>query len=150
MPSWPVCTCLFLQGIVNAASAIGLQKPIVARLQGIQQFIPTSLLFAFVLFVYAWHILVRAILLAWDSVHDTPLLHARIDTYWRADYTRCFDRGVTGTNVEEARKILDGSGFKMLQADDLDDAAEKAVKIADIVTQAEKISVGVSFGEMPL
>jgi succinyl-CoA synthetase beta subunit len=74
-------------GIVNAAKAIGLKKPIVARLQG--------------------------------------------------------------TNVEEARAILDASGFKMIQADDLDDAAEKAVRIADIVKQAEEIQVGVSF-QLPL
>jgi len=33
--------------------------------------------------------------------------------------------------------------------DDLDDAAQKAVKLSDIVQQAEDISVGVSF-ELPL
>ncbi|RLN68814.1 hypothetical protein BBJ28_00019157 [Nothophytophthora sp. Chile5] len=50
-----------------------------------------------------------------------------------------------GTNVEKAREIISQSGFKMIVADDLDDAAEKAVKIADIVAQAQKVNVAVSF-----
>ena len=54
-----------------------------------------------------------------------------------------------GTNVEEAKQLIDASGFRMILADDLDDAAEKAVRIADIVTQAQEIQVGVSF-ELPL
>lgn len=37
----------------------------------------------------------------------------------------------------------------MLLADDLDDAAEKAVRISSIVEQAEQIQVGVKF-ELPL
>lgn len=37
----------------------------------------------------------------------------------------------------------------MILADDLDDAAEKAVRIADIVEQAKAIDVGVTF-ELPL
>lgn len=75
-------------GIVNAAKAIGLKKPIVTRLQG--------------------------------------------------------------TNVEEGKQIIEGSGFKMILAEDLDDAAQKAVRVADIVQQAEQIQMNVSFGEMPL
>ena len=54
-----------------------------------------------------------------------------------------------GTNVEEARQLIEASGFRMILADDLDDAATKAVKVADIVRQAEEIQVGVSF-ELPL
>ena len=54
-----------------------------------------------------------------------------------------------GTNVDEAKTLIDASGFRMIMADDLDDAASKAVRIADIVTQAEEIQVGVSF-ELPL
>ena len=50
-----------------------------------------------------------------------------------------------GTNVEPARKIIADSGIKMIVADDLEDAAEKAVKIADIVAQAEKVKIGVEF-----
>jgi succinyl-CoA synthetase beta subunit/malate-CoA ligase subunit beta len=34
---------------------------------------------------------------------------------------------LAGTNVEEGRKILDGSGLALIQAEDLDDAAVKAV-----------------------
>jgi succinyl-CoA synthetase beta subunit len=54
-----------------------------------------------------------------------------------------------GTNVEEARQLIESSGFRMIIADDLDDAAEKAVRISDIVRQAEEIQIGVSF-ELPL
>ena len=75
------------QGIVKAASSIGMGKPVIVRLQG--------------------------------------------------------------TNVEEARQLIEASGFRMILADDLDDAATKAVKVADIVRQAEEIQVGVSF-ELPL
>lgn len=78
---------IIAQGIVQAATNIGLKKPIVIRLQG--------------------------------------------------------------TNVEVAKQIIEGSGFRMILADDLEDAAQKAVRIADIVKQAEDIQVGVSF-ELPL
>jgi succinyl-CoA synthetase beta subunit len=54
-----------------------------------------------------------------------------------------------GTNVEEARALIESSGFRMIIADDLDDAAAKAVRISDIVKQAEEIQIGVSF-ELPL
>jgi hypothetical protein len=54
-----------------------------------------------------------------------------------------------GTNVKEAKALIEGSGYRMIMTDDLDDAAEKAVKIADIVRQANEISVGVTF-ELPL
>ncbi|KAG9401021.1 beta' subunit [Aphanomyces cochlioides] len=54
-----------------------------------------------------------------------------------------------GTNVEKARALIENSGFRMIVANDLDDAAQKAVKIADIVTQAEAVHVNVSF-ELPL
>ncbi|KAF4322249.1 hypothetical protein BBO99_00002268 [Phytophthora kernoviae] len=50
-----------------------------------------------------------------------------------------------GTNVEQARKIIADSGIKMIVADDLEEAAEKAVKIADIVGQAQEVNIGVSF-----
>ena len=70
-------------GIINAAKEIGIQKPIVIRLQG--------------------------------------------------------------TNVNEAKTLIEGCGFKMILADDLEDAAEKAVGVAEIRAQAEKIQVGVKF-----
>ncbi|KAF1321530.1 Succinyl-coa ligase beta-chain, mitochondrial precursor, partial [Globisporangium splendens] len=50
-----------------------------------------------------------------------------------------------GTNVDKARELIANSGFKMIMTDDLDDAAEKAVKIADIVAQAEKVNINVAF-----
>jgi succinyl-CoA synthetase beta subunit len=37
---------------------------------------------------------------------------------------------LAGTNVEEGRKILDASGLDLIQAEDLDDAARKAVAVA--------------------
>ena len=50
-----------------------------------------------------------------------------------------------GTNVEEAKKLIEASGFKMIVTDDLEDAANKAVKVADIVRQAEDVAVEVQF-----
>lgn len=50
-----------------------------------------------------------------------------------------------GTNVEKARDLIAESGFKMIVANDLDDAAKKAVKIADIVTRAQEVDIHVSF-----
>jgi succinyl-CoA synthetase beta subunit len=54
-----------------------------------------------------------------------------------------------GTNVGEAKKLIEGSGYRMLMCDDLEEAAAKVVRIADIVKQAEQIQVGVSF-EIPV
>jgi len=78
------------QGIVAAASKIGLSKPVVVRLQG--------------------------------------------------------------TNVKEAREYLARAheqGFRVLSVDSLDDAAQMAVKVADITKQAKEVSLNVSF-ELPL
>ena len=50
-----------------------------------------------------------------------------------------------GTNVNEARTMLEGCGFRMILASDLEDAAKKAVGVAQIAAQAEKIHVGVKF-----
>uniref|UniRef100_A0A6T6HZE5 Succinate--CoA ligase [ADP-forming] subunit beta, mitochondrial n=1 Tax=Craspedostauros australis TaxID=1486917 RepID=A0A6T6HZE5_9STRA len=50
-----------------------------------------------------------------------------------------------GTNVNEAKTMIEGCGFKMIIAEDLEDAAEKAVGVAEIVAQADKIQVGVKF-----
>jgi succinyl-CoA synthetase beta subunit/malate-CoA ligase subunit beta len=43
---------------------------------------------------------------------------------------------LAGTNVDEGRRILDGSGLALIQADDLDDAAAKAVSAAQGVPAA--------------
>ena len=50
-----------------------------------------------------------------------------------------------GTNVKEAKILIESSGHRMILAEDLDDAATKAVGVADIVAQSEKIKVGVQF-----
>jgi succinyl-CoA synthetase beta subunit len=70
-------------GIINAAKEIGIQKPIVIRLQG--------------------------------------------------------------TNVNEAKTLIEGCGFHMTLAEDLEDAAIKAVGVAEIAAQAAKIQVGIKF-----
>jgi len=49
-----------------------------------------------------------------------------------------------GTNVKEAQKLISASGFRMIVADDLEEAATKAVAIADIVAKAEQVNVEVS------
>ena len=50
-----------------------------------------------------------------------------------------------GTNVKEAKTLIEGCGFKMILANDLEDAAQKAVGVAEIAAQAKKIDVGVQF-----
>ena len=50
-----------------------------------------------------------------------------------------------GTNVNEAKTLIEGCGFKMILAEDLEDAAQKAVGVAEIANQAKKIEVGVQF-----
>jgi len=50
-----------------------------------------------------------------------------------------------GTNVEQANRLIADSGYKMTVCDDLEDAAEKAVSISNIMAEANKIGVKVSF-----
>jgi succinyl-CoA synthetase beta subunit len=50
-----------------------------------------------------------------------------------------------GTNVAEAKKLIAGSGLKFIVTDDLEDAARKAVHIADIVTKAGEVGLEVEF-----
>jgi len=54
-----------------------------------------------------------------------------------------------GTNVAEAKKIMAESGLRILSADDLDEAALKAVNAAQILKIAENVGLDVSF-ELPL
>jgi len=54
-----------------------------------------------------------------------------------------------GTNVEEAKDILESSGLRVIAADDLDDAAQKAVKVTNIIEMARQAKLTVSF-ELPL
>lgn len=41
-----------------------------------------------------------------------------------------------GTNIEEAQKIIADSGFNMVLTEDLEEAAIKAVKMAEILKMA--------------
>ena len=50
-----------------------------------------------------------------------------------------------GTNVKEAKELIQNCGFKMILAEDLEDAAIKAVGVAEIASQAQKIDIKVSF-----
>jgi len=44
-----------------------------------------------------------------------------------------------GTNVDEAQKLIQASGFRMIVEDELGEAATKAVAIANIVKQAGEL-----------
>eukprot|EP00341_Mesodinium_pulex_P006714 CAMPEP_0116911986 /NCGR_PEP_ID=MMETSP0467-20121206/15815_1 /TAXON_ID=283647 /ORGANISM="Mesodinium pulex, Strain SPMC105" /LENGTH=420 /DNA_ID=CAMNT_0004587875 /DNA_START=73 /DNA_END=1335 /DNA_ORIENTATION=- len=50
-----------------------------------------------------------------------------------------------GTNVEAAKELIKNSPIKMVASDDFDDAANKAVKIANIVSAAEEVNLEVQF-----
>eukprot|EP00600_Ochromonadales_sp_CCMP1393_P010150 CAMPEP_0174963098 /NCGR_PEP_ID=MMETSP0004_2-20121128/5134_1 /TAXON_ID=420556 /ORGANISM="Ochromonas sp., Strain CCMP1393" /LENGTH=445 /DNA_ID=CAMNT_0016211671 /DNA_START=85 /DNA_END=1422 /DNA_ORIENTATION=+ len=52
-----------------------------------------------------------------------------------------------GTNVEEAKKLIEGSGLRLILTDDLDDAALKGVHIADCVQKAEEVGLEVTFSK---
>lgn len=54
-----------------------------------------------------------------------------------------------GTNVVEAKKLIEQSGYKIITVDDLDKAAETVVKVAEIKQRAEEVALNVSF-ELPL
>lgn len=54
-----------------------------------------------------------------------------------------------GTNVAEGKKLIEKSGLRIFSVDDLDEAAEKACQLAQIVKMAKQINVHVSF-ELPL
>jgi succinyl-CoA synthetase beta subunit len=50
-----------------------------------------------------------------------------------------------GTQVDAAKKLIKESGLKMFAIDNLDEAASMAVKLSNIVGQARKAGVNVSF-----
>jgi len=54
-----------------------------------------------------------------------------------------------GTNMAEAKRVLSDSGLRILTADDLDDAASKSVKAAQIIHLAETANLNIKF-ELPL
>ena len=49
-----------------------------------------------------------------------------------------------GTNIEEAQEIIQESGFNMVLTEDLEEAATKAVKMADILKMAREAKLNVS------
>lgn len=49
-----------------------------------------------------------------------------------------------GTNIEEAQQIIADSGFNMVLTEDLDEAATKAVRMADILKMAREARLNVS------
>lgn len=49
-----------------------------------------------------------------------------------------------GTNVTEAQKLIQASGFRMIVEDELEEAATKAVAIAKIVQAAEDVKIDVT------
>jgi len=54
-----------------------------------------------------------------------------------------------GTNVNAAKQIMADSGLRILSADDLEEAAQKSVRVAQIMELAEQSHINVSF-ELPL
>lgn len=56
---------------------------------------------------------------------------------------------IIGTNLEAAKRILNDSGLRVMTADDLDDAAQKAVKAAQIIELANQAKLNITF-ELPL
>ena len=47
--------------------------------------------------------------------------------------------------MEEAKKLIEGCPHKMILTDDLDDAADKAVHVSEIVKRAEDVNLEVQF-----
>lgn len=54
-----------------------------------------------------------------------------------------------GTNVDAARQLIDASGLRIIAANHLDEAGERVVKVANIVSLARDARLNVSF-ELPL
>lgn len=56
---------------------------------------------------------------------------------------------LAGTNVAEAKRLIEESGLRMLTADDLQEAATKAVRVVQIINMAEDANLDVNF-QLPL
>lgn len=54
-----------------------------------------------------------------------------------------------GSEVEAGKKLIADSGLRILTCDDLDEAAQKAVRLSNIVQMANEAKVNVSF-ELPI
>jgi len=54
-----------------------------------------------------------------------------------------------GTNVEQARDLIESSGLRIIPTHNLDQAAQQAVKVAQIVDMASDVNLNVSF-QLPI
>lgn len=54
-----------------------------------------------------------------------------------------------GSEVEAGKKLIADSGFRILTCDDLDEAAQKVVRLSNIVRMANEANINVSF-ELPI
>jgi len=54
-----------------------------------------------------------------------------------------------GTNYKRAKELLENSGFHIIPADDLEEAATKAVKVAQIQALAQDAQIHINF-ELPI
>ena len=104
-------------GVINAAKAIGMKKPIIIRLKGTNVEEAKRLIEVSSFTGILGHTLGRLILI---------LLF--LNLYCMFSFPLC-----------------QGSGFKMIVTDDLEDAASKAVHIASIVKSAEEVNLQVQF-----
>lgn len=52
---------------------------------------------------------------------------------------------VQGTNVSEARTLIEACPFKIILAENLEDAVEKVIAVAETREQADKINLDVKF-----
>jgi succinyl-CoA synthetase beta subunit len=50
-----------------------------------------------------------------------------------------------GTNRDEAKELIERSGMDIISANDLDEAAQKAVKCSRIIEMSRELNVGVRF-----
>jgi len=54
-----------------------------------------------------------------------------------------------GTRVNEAKALIEKSNLRIISCDDMEEAAEKVVQLANIVKMAKKAKINVSF-ELPI
>jgi succinyl-CoA synthetase beta subunit len=75
-------------------------------------------------------VIAEGIVTALKQINITQPLVVRLAGYNERHWLYClmFLYGITGTNVEKGKQIMAESGFNIITADDLDDAAQKAVQ----------------------
>jgi len=83
--------------------------------------------------------IMRCDVIALGIVNAAKLLNLRVPVVIR----------LQGTNADLGHQIIEASGLRLIGTDDLDSAAEQAVKIAEIMDVAEEAGLGVKF-EIPI